>query len=81
MDGIVGWTVTKQKLCPQIANSSSSSFWQGTLPPYHQTFDNDDISIASPESFHSIEDGGEKGDNPSTQDNMILFDSIMMDCL
>jgi hypothetical protein len=54
---------------------SSSSFWKGILPPYRETIDIDDNSIASPDSFHSIEDDGERGGNP-TQDEMILSDSI-----
>jgi hypothetical protein len=41
-------------------NYSSSSFWKGTLPPYRETIDTDDNSIASPNSFHSIEDDGER---------------------
>ncbi len=56
---------------------SSSSFWKGTLPPYRETIDIDDSSIASPESFHSIEDGGGRDDNQSTQDDMILSSSIV----
>jgi hypothetical protein len=57
-------------------NYSSSSFWKGTLPPYRETIDSDDNSIASPDSFHSIEDDGERNDNP-TQDEMILSGSIV----
>ena len=57
-------------------NYSSSSFWKGTLPPYRETIDIDDNSIASPNSFHSIEDGGERDGNQSTQDDMILSGSI-----
>ena len=58
-------------------NYSSSSFWKGNLPPYRETIDNDDNSIASPDSFHSIEeDEGREGD-PSTQDDMILSRSIV----
>ena len=53
-------------------NYSSSSFWKGTLPPYRETIDSDDNSIASPNSFHSIEDDGERDGNQSTQDDMIL---------
>lgn len=58
-------------------NYSSSSFWKGTLPPYRELIDNDDNSIASPNSFHSIEDDGERDDNQSTQDDMILSGSIV----
>ena len=53
---------------------SSSSFWKGTLPPYRETSDNDDKSIASRDSFHSIEDDGERY---GTQDDMILSNSIV----
>jgi len=56
---------------------SSSSFWKGTLPPYRENIDNDDNSIASPDSFHSIEDDGERDGNQSTQDDMILSKSIV----
>jgi hypothetical protein len=49
---------------------SSSSFWKGTLPPYREIID--DNSIASPDSFHSIEDDEERDGNQSTQDDMIL---------
>jgi len=56
---------------------SSSSFWKGTLPPYRETIDNDDNSIASRDSFHSIEDDKEMDGNQSTQDDMILSDSIV----
>ena len=52
---------------------SSSSFWKGTLPPYRETIDSDDNSIASRDSFHSIEDDGERDGNQSTQDDMILI--------
>ena len=53
-------------------NYSSSSFWKGTLPPY-----SDDNSIASPNSFHSIDDDEEREGNQSTQDDMILSNSIV----
>ena len=56
---------------------SSSSFWKGTLPPYRETIDNDYNSIASPNSFHSIEDDGDRDGNQSTQDDMILSNSIV----
>ena len=39
--------------------------------------DNDDNSIASRDSFHSIEDDGERDGNQSTQDGMILSGSIV----
>ena len=55
---------------------SSSFFWKGTLPPYRETIDNDNNSIASPDRFHSIDDEGERGDNQSTQEDMILSGSI-----
>jgi hypothetical protein len=58
-------------------NYSSSSFWKGTLPTYRETIDSDDNSIASPDSFHSIEDDGERDGNQSTQDDMILSNSIV----
>ena len=58
-------------------NYSSSSFWKGTLPPYRETIDNDDNSIASRDSFHLIEDDGERDGNQATQDDMILSDSIV----
>ena len=58
-------------------NYSSSSFWKGTLPPYRETIDSDDNSIASPNSFHSIEDDGERDGNQSTQDDMILSGRIV----
>jgi hypothetical protein len=48
---------------------STSSFWKGALPPYRETIDNEDNSIASPDSFHSIEDDGERDINQSTQDD------------
>ena len=51
---------------------SSSSFWKGALPPYRETIDNDDYSITSPDSFHSIDDEEERDDNQSTQDDVIL---------
>ena len=41
---------------------------------YHLLIDN---SIASPDSFHSIEDDGESDGNQSTQDDMILSNSIV----
>jgi hypothetical protein len=47
------------------------------LLPYRETIDNDDHSIASRDSFHSIEDYGERDGNQSTQDDMILSDSIV----
>jgi hypothetical protein len=74
-NGVVGWTVTKQKLCPQMI--LKNSFWKGTLPPYRETIDIDDNSIASPDSFHSIEDDGERDGNQATQDDMILSNSIV----
>jgi hypothetical protein len=58
-------------------NYSSSSFWKGTLPPYRELIDNDDNSIASTDSFHSIEDDRKRDVNQSTQDNMILSGSIV----
>ncbi|RKP22008.1 hypothetical protein ROZALSC1DRAFT_26592 [Rozella allomycis CSF55] len=58
-------------------NYSSNSFWKGALPPYRETIDNDDNSIASSDSFHSIEDDGEREGNQSTQDDMILSGSIV----
>jgi hypothetical protein len=42
-----------------------AQFWKGTLPPYRETIDIDDNSIASPDSFHSIEDDGERDGNQS----------------
>ena len=39
--------------------------------------DNDDNSIASRDSFHSIEDDGERDGNQATQDGMILSGSIV----
>jgi hypothetical protein len=42
------------------------------LPPYCKAIDNDDNSIASQDSFHSIEDDKEMDGNQSTQDDMIL---------
>jgi hypothetical protein len=74
-NGVVGWTVTRQKLSTD--NYSSSSFWKATLPPYRETIDIDDNSIASPDSFHSIEDDGERDGNQSTQDDMIMSNSIV----
>jgi len=56
---------------------SSSSFWKGALPPYRETIDHNYNSIASPNSFHSIEDDGERDGNQSTQDDMILSNSIV----
>ena len=50
---------------------------KGTLPPYRETIDNDDNSIASPDSFHSIDDDEEREGNQSTQDDMILSTSIV----
>ena len=50
-------------------NYSSSSFWKGALPPYRETIDNYYNSIASPDSFHSIEDYGDGDGNKSTQDD------------
>ena len=56
---------------------SSSSFWKGTLPPYRENIDIDDNLIASPNSFHSIEDDGERDGNHSTQEDMIMSNSIV----
>jgi hypothetical protein len=56
---------------------SSNSFWKGALSPYRETIDIDDNSIASPDSFHSIDDDEEREGNQSTQDNMILPNSIV----
>jgi hypothetical protein len=56
---------------------SSSSFWTGTLPPYRETSDDDDNSIASRDSSYSIDDDGERDGNKATQDDMILSDSIV----
>jgi hypothetical protein len=56
---------------------SSSSFWKGTLPTYREIIDIDDNSIASLDSFHSIEDDEGREGNPSTQDDMILSGSIV----
>ena len=68
-------------MCSSISrlldNYSSSSFWKGTLPAYRETIYSDDNSIASPNSFHSIEDDGERDGNQSTQDGMILSKSIV----
>jgi hypothetical protein len=47
------------------------------LPPYSETIDNDENSIASLDSFHSIEDDRERDGNQSTQDDMILSGSIV----
>jgi hypothetical protein len=47
------------------------------LPPYRETIDKDDSSISSPDSFHSIEDDGQKDGNQSTPYNMILSNSII----
>jgi hypothetical protein len=58
-------------------NYSSSFFWKGTLPPYHETIDVEDNTISSTESYHSIEDDGESGGNQSTQDDMVLSNSIV----
>jgi hypothetical protein len=55
-------------------NYSSSSFWKGTLPTYREAIDSDDNS---PDSFHSIEDDGERDGNQHTQDDMILSNSIV----
>jgi len=46
------------------------------LPPYRETIDIDDNSIASRDSFHSIDDE-ERDGNQSTQDDMILSKSIV----
>jgi hypothetical protein len=43
----------------------------------HHIVNIDDNSIASPNSFHSIEDDGERDGNQSTQGDMILSDSIV----
>ena len=47
----------KAKILP-TDKYSSSSFWKGNLPPYRETIDSDDSSIASLDSFQSIEDEG-----------------------
>jgi hypothetical protein len=52
-------------------NYSSSSFWKGTLPLCRETIDIDDNSVASRDSFHSIE-----GTANHTQDDMILSGRI-----
>jgi hypothetical protein len=44
---------------------------------YRERIDIDDISIASANSFHSIEDDYESDGNPSTQDYMILSNCIV----
>ena len=71
------WLDSDEAKALSADNVSSSSFWKGTLPPYRETIDNDDNSIASPNSFHSIEDDKETDGNQSTQDDMILSDSIV----
>jgi hypothetical protein len=63
--------LSTHKIIPQVFVA------KGTLLPYHGTIDNDDNSIPSLDSFHSIEDDEERDSNQSTQDNMILFDSIV----
>jgi hypothetical protein len=40
------------------------------MPSNHETIDIDDDSITSPDSFHSIEDEGDRDDNHSTEDDM-----------
>ena len=66
LSGVVGWTVTLS-----TDDYSSSSFWKGTLPPYRENIDIDDNLIASPNSFHSIEDDGERDGNHSTQEDNV----------
>jgi hypothetical protein len=58
-------------------NYSSRPFWRVTLPTNRETIDNENNSINSPDKFHSIEDDGEREINQSTQDDMILSNSIM----
>ena len=70
------WLYSVEAKTLSTDNYSSSSFWKGTLPRYRETIDIGDNSIASPDSFHSIEDDGERDDNP-TQDEMILSNSIV----
>ena len=71
------WLDSDEAKALSTNNYSSSEFWKGTLPPYREIIDIDDNSIASPDSFHSIEDDGESDGNQSTQDNMILSNSIV----
>jgi hypothetical protein len=66
-NGVVGWTVTKQKLCPQMIIHQAHSgreLCRHIVKPL--------TLIASPDSFHSIEDDGERDGYQSTQDDMIL---------
>ena len=72
-----GWLDSDEAKTPSTDNYSSNSFWKGTLPPYRQTIDIGDNSIASPDSFHSIEDDEVRGGNKSTQDEMILPNTIV----
>jgi len=71
------WLDSDEAKTPSTDNYSSSSFWKGTLPPYRETIDIDGNSIASPDSFHSIEDDDEMGGNQSTQYDMFLSNSIV----
>jgi hypothetical protein len=63
------WLDSEEAITLSTDNYSSSSFWKGTLPAYREIIDIDDNSIASLDSFHSIED---RDGNQSTQDDMIL---------
>jgi hypothetical protein len=60
------WLDSDEAKTLSIDDYSSSSFWKGTSPPYREPIDNDDNSIASPDSFHSIEDDGERDVNQMT---------------
>ena len=71
------WLDSDEAKALSTEDYSSSSFWKGTLPPYRETIDIDDNSIASPDSFHSIDDDEEREGNQSTQDDMILSNSIV----
>ena len=71
------WLGSDEAKALSTEDYSSSSFWKGTLPPYRETIYNDDNSIASQDSFHSIEDDKETDGNQFTQDDMILSGSIV----
>ena len=69
MASLVG--LRRQKLCPQMiihqAHSGNELCCHIVKP----------LTIASPDSFHSIEDNGERDGYQSTQDDMILSNSIV----
>ena len=66
-----------EKLDEDTAAGVSDTIDKYKRPPYREIIDIDNNSVASPNSFHSVDDGGERDGNQSTQDDMILSNSIV----